>query len=285
MQTFVPEAVLLHNTLLQVLSEVGADFGGSAFGGNLGYVMLDHQLNQLLEAGLGGVPTKFCLRFSRIAPQVHNISWSIEIFAHANNGLANEGLGALNYNTLLVNALAFELQLNTSVTEGELGELAHGVLHTGGDDKVLGTVVLQYEPHALHIVLGIAPVAEGVKVAQVEALLQALADAGGGEGDLAGDEGLATTLALVVEEDAAAAEHIVSLTVLLDNPEAVELGHGIGTVGMEGGVLVLGDFFYLAIELGGRGLIDAAGLLQMAGAHGLEHAENTGGIHICGKFR
>jgi len=110
--------------------------------------------------------------------------------------------------------------------------------------------------------------------------LQALADAGGSKGDLAGDEGLATALALVVEEDAAAAEHIVGLAVLLDNPEAVKLGHGIGAVGMEGGVLVLGNFLYLAIELGGAGLIDAAGLLQVAGANGLEHAEHTGGIDI-----
>ena len=79
------------------------------------------------------------------------------------------------------------------MTEGELVELADGVLHSGGNDEVLGTVVLQDEPHALYIVLGIAPVAEAVHIAQVEAVLQALADAGGSKGDLAGDEGLTTT--------------------------------------------------------------------------------------------
>ena len=170
------------------------------------------------------------------------------------------------------------------MAEGELGELADGVLHAGGDDKVLGTVVLQDEPHALYIVASIAPVAKGVKVAQVEALLQALADAGGGKGDLAGDEGFAPALALVVEQDAAAAEHAVGLAVLLDNPVAVELGHGIGRIGMEGGVLVLGHLFYLAVELGGAGLIDAAGLLQMAGAHGLEDAQDARGIDIGGEL-
>ena len=164
--------------------------------------------------------------------------------------------------------------------ESELGELADGVLHTGGNDKVLGTVVLQDEPHTLHIVLGIAPVAEAVHIAQVEAVLQTLTDAGSSKGDLAGDEGLASALALVVEQDATAAEHIVGLTVLLHNPEAVELGHGIGAVGMEGGVLVLGNLLHLAVELGGAGLIDAAGLLEVAGAHGLQHAEHTGGIDI-----
>ena len=164
--------------------------------------------------------------------------------------------------------------------EGKVGELADAVLHTGGDDEVLGLVVLQNQPHALHIVLGIAPVAQGVEVAQIEAVLQALRDAGGGESDLARNECLAATLALMVEEDTRAAEHIVCLAVFLDNPETIELGNGIGTVGMEGGVLVLGDLLHLAVELTGAGLIDAAGLLQMAGTDGLEHAEYAGGIDI-----
>ena len=62
--------------------------------------------------------------------------------------------------------------------------------------------MLEYEPHALDIVLGIAPVAEGVEVAQIEAVLLALCDACGSKSDLAGHEGLTSALRLVVEEDA-----------------------------------------------------------------------------------
>ena len=78
--------------------------------------------------------------------------------------------------------------------EGELGELTDTVLNAGGNHEVLRLVVLEDEPHALYVVAGIAPVAERVEVAQVEAVLQTLADAGCGKGDLAGDEGLATAL-------------------------------------------------------------------------------------------
>ena len=53
---------------------------------------------------------------------------------------------------------------------------------------------------------------------------------------------------------------------------------------MERCVLVLGNFLYLAIKLGGAGLIDTAGLLQMAGAHGLEDAKDARGIDIGSKL-
>ena len=123
-------------------------------------------------------------------------------------------------------------------------------------------------------------VKQRIGVIPSEAVLQALANAGGSKGNLTGDEGLTTTLTLVIKQNTGAAEHVVGLTVFLHNPEAIEFGHGIGAVRMEGGVLVLGNFFYLAVELGGGGLIDTAGLLQVAGTHGLEHAEHTGGIDI-----
>jgi hypothetical protein len=64
--------------------------------------------------------------------------------------------------------------------------------------------------HGADVVLGVAPVALGVEVAEVEGVLQALLDAGGGAGDLAGDEGLAAAFALVVEEDAVAGVQAVA---------------------------------------------------------------------------
>ena len=89
----------------------------------------------------------------------------------------------------------------------------------------------------------------------------------------------------MVEENARAAEHIVGFAVFLDNPEAVELGHGIGAVGMEGGLLVLGHFFHLAVEFRGRCLIDAASVSQTQLAHGFEHTQNASSIDISRKLR
>jgi len=113
----------------------------------------------------------------------------------------------------------------------------------------------------------------------------ALRNAGSGKRDLAGDEGLAAAFRLMVEEDARTAEHIIGLAVLLDNPEAILLGNSIGAVGMERSVLVLGNLLYLAVQLGGRCLIDAASVLQTAEAHSLQYAQHTGGIDIGRELR
>jgi len=74
------------------------------------------------------------------------------------------------------------------------------------DDVVLGLGLLQHAPHRVHEVLGVAPVALGLEVAEVELVLQAVLDAAYGAGDLARDKGLAAALALVVEQDAIASE-------------------------------------------------------------------------------
>ena len=37
-----------------------------------------------------------------------------------------------------------------------------------GEDKVVRLLLLQHQPHALHIVLGVTPVSHGVKVTQLK---------------------------------------------------------------------------------------------------------------------
>ena len=191
--------------------------------------MLDHKFDELLEGGGLRVPAEFGLGFGRVAPEVDYVGRAVEVFGNGDYGAADKvcvgRTGNGDDDTLLVDSFAFPAKLDAGVVEGQGCEFADGVLDAGGDHEVLRLVVLEYEPHALHIVLCITPVAEGVEVAEVEAVLLALGDAGCSEGDLSCHEGLATALALVVEEDAGAAEHIVGLAVLLDNPEAVEFGH------------------------------------------------------------
>ena len=50
----------------------------------------------------------------------------------------------------------------------ETEEVADGVVAAGGQDEVVGLVGLQHPPHALDVLRGIAPVADGVEVAHVE---------------------------------------------------------------------------------------------------------------------
>ncbi len=139
---------------------------------------------------------------------------------------------------------------------------------------------MQDEPHALHIILGVAPIATARQIAKIEFLLLSLLDAGCGERNLTGHKGLATTLTLMIEQNAVAGKHVVSITVFFHNPVAVLLGHGIRTVGVERRVLVLRHFLHLAIKLGCGGLIDAAVIAETQLAHSLQDAQYTHGIHI-----
>ena len=150
----------------------------------------------------------------------------------------------------------------------------------GGDDKIIGLRLLQDEPHALDIVLGIAPVAQGVEIAQIELVLETLGDTCGSEGDLASNEGLATTLGFVVEEDTVAAVHIVALTVVLHDPEAIHLGYAVRRTGIEGCGLLLRHFLDESEELGSGSLIDAAFVGKTCDTHSLKESQNAHGISL-----
>ena len=106
-----------------------------------------------------------------------------------------------------------------------------------GNDKVVRLGLLQDEPHALDIVLGIAPVAQGVQVAQIQFVLIALCDTCGSQRYLTCHEILATSFAFVIEQDTVAAEHAIRLAIVLHNPEAIQLGNSIRAAGIEWGGL------------------------------------------------
>ena len=56
-------------------------------------------------------------------------------------------------------------------------ELADAVRLAGGDDVVVGLLLLEHQPHRLDVVAGEAPVALGVEVAEEQLLLQPVLDA------------------------------------------------------------------------------------------------------------
>ena len=88
----------------------------------------------------------------------------------------------------------------------------------------------------------------------------------------------------MIEQNARAAEHVVSLAVFLDNPEAIEFGHSIRAIGMKGGILVLGHLLHFAIKFGCGCLIDAAALFKTTHSHSLEHAEHADSVDVGSKF-
>ena len=223
--------------------------------GNFLHVMMDHDLHKLLKRGLLRVPAEFGLGLGRVAPEVHHVGRAVEVFRDCHDGFAIR-----HVDSSFVHALAFPAEIYACMVERERRKFTHCVLHAGRNHEVFGFVVLQNEPHAFHVILGVTPVAEAVEVAEVQAILLALSNAGGGERNLAGHEGFAAAFGFVVKEDAGAAVHVVSFAVFLDNPEAVKLCYCIRAVRVERSVFVLRDFFNLAIKFACAGLVNAASL-------------------------
>ena len=176
---------------------------------------------------------------------------------------------------LLVDALAFPADCHAELLGGGVDEVPDRVLDAGGDDEVLGLLLLQHQPLHLDVVLGVAPVALGVHVAEEQTFLQPELDPRERTGDLAGDEGFAADGALVVEQDAVAGIHAVGFTVVDGDPVGVEFGAGVGAPGVEGGGFLLRGFLDEAVEFAGAGLVEAGFLFQAEDADGFEDAQGA----------
>ena len=241
------------------------------------HIMLDHDLHQLFEGRLSGVPAEEGLSLGGVAQKLFHLGGAEEARVNLHKHLTRCSVDAL-----LIHAFPFPTQVDADMMESQRAELTHGVVLARGDDEILGLLLLEDEPHALHVVLGIAPVAEGVEVTEVELVLIALLDACRRQGDLAGDEGLAAAFALVVEEDSVDGEHAVALAVVLHDPEAVLLGHAVGRTWIEGCGLLLWHLLHEAEELGCGGLVYPAFLLQAQDTHGFEQAQRADGVGFGG---
>ena len=176
-------------------------------------------------------------------------------------------------NSLLVETLALPFEFDACTGKCQCGKFAHGVVLSGGYYKVVVLGLLHDEPHALHIVFCVAPVAVGVEVAEVELVLKPVDDACGGNCDFACHESFATALALMVEENAVDGKHTIALAVVLRNPEAVDFGAGIGAAWIKRSILVLGHFLHFPIKLRCACLIHLGCLFAVQNAHSLKQSQ------------
>jgi hypothetical protein len=152
--------------------------------------------------------------------------------------------------------------------------------HAGRQHVVVRAVLPEDAPHALDIVARMPPVALRIEVAEPEHVLQAAMDRRRRAGDLAGHEGLAAAGALVVEQDPVGGVQPIGLPVVHRDPVGVELGHAVGRAGMEGRRLVLRDRPDLAVELAGRGLVEARRLVQAEDADGFQQAHHADAVGV-----
>src|SRR5213082_3647516 len=156
-----------------------------------GEVVLEHLPDHFLEGDLG-TPSQPGPRLTGVAAQV----------------------GYLRGTEVRLVHFDVVLPVEADQPEGELYQLADRRLDTGGDDVIIGLVLLQHHPHCLDVILGVAPVALGIEIPEPE-FCGALGDDGGNTtGHLARHEVLPATRRFVIEEDAAAGEHVVGLAVI-----------------------------------------------------------------------
>ena len=161
---------------------------------DLFHVVLHHDFDEFFEAGLVGVPAEGVLGFAGVAQQLVHLGGAEVLGVDF-----HEGFARLRIDAFLVHAVALPFQFDACLAERQGAELAHCVVLACGYDVVVRFRLLQHEPHTLYIVFGVAPVAQGVEVAQVELVLEALGNTGSSQGDLTCDEGLTTALTLMVE--------------------------------------------------------------------------------------
>ena len=116
-------------------------------------------------------------------------------------------------------------------------------------------------------------------------ILQAFRNARCREGDFSGDKILASSFGFMVEQDTVDGKHVVSIAIFLDDPVTVLFGDGIRAVGIKRRFFILRDFYYLAVQLGGRSLVDFDLVGHPKNANGFQNAQNADGVHFTGIFR
>src|SRR5574337_501742 len=145
---------------------------------------------------------------------------------------------------------------------------------TRGDNVVIRALLLQHQPHRLHIVARVPPIPSRVQVAQLQLRRQAVLDARDAIGDLSAHKLLAAARGLMVEQDTRAGEQSVAFPVVDRDPVTVELGHTVWASRIERCSLVLRHLLSLTEYLAGACLIN-----PYAGIHKADRLQKAGYPH------
>ena len=158
-------------------------------------VVLHHFANHVCERR-GRHPAQFALGLAWVAQQGFHFGGAEVFRVDCDDGLAHDGAGRLvagdaGDDAFFIDAAALPGEGDAQFSGRRFDELAHRILHAGGDDEVFGRFLLQHQPLHFNVVARMAPVAQRVHVAQEQIFFEALGDVGQRARDLARDEGFA----------------------------------------------------------------------------------------------
>ena len=232
--------------------------------------MLHHDFHQFGERSLTGIPAQQRFGFSGITQQLLHFGGTEILRIDGNQFLARRHI-----DTSFIHPFAFPAQFNAHFLEGQGTELAHRMVFAGRNDKIFGSIVLKNHPHTLHIILGIAPVAQRIQISQIQFVLISLGYTCGSQSNLACYEIFTTAFTLMVEQDAVHGKHTVTFTIVLGNPETILLGHPIRRTGIEGSRFLLRHFLYQSEQFGSRCLINLGLLFQAQNTDRFQHTQRA----------
>src|SRR4051812_25048952 len=102
------------------------------------------------------------------------------------------------------------------------------MLYSGGNHEIFRTLLLQHQPHGLHIIAGVTPISFGVQIAQVEAVLQPQLYSRQGPDYLPGNKRLSTNRRFMIEKKTTAGIKTVGVSIAGSNPVRIELRDAVG---------------------------------------------------------
>ena len=158
---------------------------------------------------------------------------------------------------------------------------SHVILY---DKRLIERLVLNLVSNAIKFTPAGGTVTLTVQIQERDVLLS-VADTGCCKSNLASYKSFSPPFRFVVEKNTRATEHIVCFSILLHNPKAIELCNCVWRVRVKRSILILWNFFHLAVKLRRGSLINPASLFKSARSHSFQHSEYTRSINIGSKLR
>ena len=107
-----------------------------------------HDPHQFFKRSFGRVPAQLGSCLGGISPQVYHVYRTVEIGETSHQHLA--GALSMPFSSMPSPVISSSMP---AYSERQLRNSRNGMLFAGGNDKILQLLVLQDQPHALHIIL------------------------------------------------------------------------------------------------------------------------------------
>ncbi|MNL28762.1 hypothetical protein D3C87_1504210 [compost metagenome] len=178
-------------------------------------------------------PTQLGLGLGRVAEQGFNLGWAEETLIDFNDHIAHFHAGGVIAADSadggdFIHPFAAKSQFDASFFSRHAHKFTHRDLLAGSDHEIFSGILLQHHPLHTHVIFGVAPVAQRIHIAQMQAAFETLSDIGDSAGDLAGDKGFTTAWRFMVKQNAVTGIHAIGFAVVHGDPVGIHLGHRIG---------------------------------------------------------